>query len=107
MRLLLVVHGLLLVAGSAAAAVEMNGGEHAHTTKSKNSVMSRVLLNDEFSTSLRAACLDGSPPAYYVREASSPEDRKKFVIYFQGGGWCYTLEECMERSKTPIGSSKT
>lgn len=25
----------------------------------------------------------------------------------EGGGWCYTEDECVERSKTKLGSSKS
>ena len=28
-------------------------------------------------------------------------------IYHQGGGWCQTVEECAQRAKTQLGSSKT
>ena len=31
----------------------------------------------------------------------------KWIIHFQGGGWCYGEEECVERSKTALGSSKS
>jgi uncharacterized protein YigE (DUF2233 family) len=31
-----------------------------------------------------ALCLDGSKPAYYVKEG----DISKWVINFEGGGWC-------------------
>mmetsp|Transcript_2926 Transcript_2926/g.6375 ORF Transcript_2926/g.6375 Transcript_2926/m.6375 type:complete len:795 (+) Transcript_2926:31-2415(+) len=35
-----------------------------------------------------ARCLDGSPANYYLSPAGSAVNRSKFVIYFQGGGWC-------------------
>ena len=37
---------------------------------------------------LDARCLDGSPMAYWIRPASAAENSSKFVVYFQGGGWC-------------------
>ena len=67
--------------------------------------MKRFFLDDPFSKDIDARCLDGSPPAYYRRVSSSLENATKFIVYFQGGGWCYTNEECLARSKTPIGSS--
>ncbi|KAJ1403081.1 protein notum [Ochromonadaceae sp. CCMP2298] len=48
-----------------------------------------------------ARCLDGSPPAYYLRKGSVD----KWAVFFEGGGWCYDLEQCYERSKGDLGSS--
>ena len=56
---------------------------------------------------LNARCLDGSPMKYWMRPASAAENATKFVIYFQGGGWCYTEDYCRSRSSGKIGSSKT
>ena len=56
-----------------------------------------------------ALCLDGTKAAYYVHEGYDP---MKFVINFEGGGWCGsyaggspTLENCLARSKGDLGSS--
>ena len=32
-----------------------------------------------------ALCLDGSPAGYYLR----PGDPRRWVVIFEGGGWCY------------------
>ncbi len=53
----------------------------------------------------RALCLDGSMAAYYYRAGTSPADASKFRIFFQGGGWCTSSEDCLARSKTPLGSN--
>ena len=29
----------------------------------------------------------------------------KFIIHLEGGGWCYNEDDCIGRSKTPLGSS--
>lgn len=56
-----------------------------------------------------AVCLDGSPGAYYLADAGT--NPRKFMIYFEGGGWCgaqdlpTTLESCYQRSSTDFGSS--
>ena len=48
-----------------------------------------------------AVCLDGSPGAYYLADAGT--NPRKFMIYFEGGGWCgaqdlpTTLESCYQR----------
>eukprot|EP01032_Pedospumella_encystans_P021764 gene21764-24680_t len=52
-----------------------------------------------------AKCLDGSKPAYYYR-AGHGEGKDKWIVFFEGGGWCYDLEQCYLRSKTILGSSK-
>lgn len=55
-----------------------------------------------------AFCLDGTKPAYYVHKGLS----NKFILSFEGGGWCgshlglsQTIEDCYQRSKTALGSS--
>jgi hypothetical protein len=50
-----------------------------------------------------SACLDGSP--YGVYFLPSRRGSTKWTLYFEGGGWCATPEECAERSETPLGSS--
>jgi hypothetical protein len=56
-----------------------------------------------------ALCLDGSPAAYYISKDGDPN---KIYLEFEGGGWCWginsisaTLESCLQRSKTDLGSS--
>jgi O-palmitoleoyl-L-serine hydrolase len=57
----------------------------------------------------KAKCIDGSPPAIYIHQGSEPSN---FIIFFNGGGFCsgatleQTLENCYQRSKTDLGSSK-
>lgn len=66
-------------------------------------ILKKVLLTDG-----RARCLDGTAGAYYISVGTDP---KSVVMYFEGGGWCgdkdlsSTLENCYQRSKTPLGSS--
>lgn len=66
-------------------------------------------------------CLDGTPGGFYLSRNTSST---KWVLFFQGGGWCYDLDECasiidvqkecvmvyfllsgVDRSKTDLGSS--
>ena len=49
-----------------------------------------------------AKCMDGSSPAYYYRKGREPS---KWHIHFEGGGWCYDLKTCKERSYGRLGSS--
>lgn len=51
-----------------------------------------------------ARCLDGSPASYlYKKGFESGVD--KWMIFFQGGGWCYDLRMCFRRSQSRLGSS--
>jgi hypothetical protein len=69
------------------------------------------IYNQNILTDPDAKCLDGSPGSYYVSEGSGV-NKTKFVVYFEGGGWCgagdlaTTLESCYQRSRTDLGSSK-
>jgi hypothetical protein len=64
-----------------------------------------VLLNSSIGR-FNARCLDGSAPGYFFRAASTAANGSKWVVYFQGGGWCYTSESCRSRAKGDLGSSK-
>jgi len=52
-----------------------------------------------------AKCLDGSPALYYHRKGTGSGAHKWF-LHQQGGGWCYTEESCVGRSKAGLGSTK-
>jgi len=64
---------------------------------------SRVLLTDEAKED-GALCLDGSPPAYYFHPGSG-DGANKWFLHYQGGGYCNSLGDCYDRSKTALGSS--
>ena len=51
-----------------------------------------------------ALCLDGSPGAYY---SYHQENVDSWLIYIEGGAWCFTAESCASRAKTQLGSSIT
>ena len=53
-----------------------------------------------------AVCLDGSAPGYYIGKGSG-SGANKWILHQGGGGWCYSEEDCLERSKTVFGSSKS
>jgi O-palmitoleoyl-L-serine hydrolase len=55
------------------------------------------------TTDPTAVCLDGTPGMYYYRPGTN---HRKWFIYHQGGGWCDSLEDCLSRSQTDLGSSK-
>lgn len=51
-----------------------------------------------------ATCMDGSRPAYYLRRGTG-SGAHRWMVFFEGGGWCYTLEACQQRMHTDLGSS--
>ncbi|XP_065888663.1 uncharacterized protein [Dysidea avara] len=65
-------------------------------------VMTKVILTD--APSKGAVCLDGSPPGYYIHNGTSSPN--KWIIHLQGGGWCGSERNCVDRSKRRLGSSK-
>ena len=51
-----------------------------------------------------AACLDGHPGAFYHRPNS--EARGRWLIYIQGGGWCFSDDDCALRAASSLGSAE-
>lgn len=56
---------------------------------------------------VNATCLDGSPAVYYTLHRPNPGADRVALVYLQGGGWCFTSDECTARAQTPRGSSRT
>ncbi|KAK1394696.1 Pectin acetylesterase [Heracleum sosnowskyi] len=54
-----------------------------------------------------AVCLDGSPPAYHI-DRGVGDGAHKWLVHIEGGGWCDTTENCLNRTKNifGLGSSK-
>ncbi|GJV44977.1 protein kinase superfamily protein [Tanacetum coccineum] len=52
-----------------------------------------------------AVCLDGSPPAYQF-DAGSGDGVNNWLLHIQGGGWCYSVNDCHTRTYNKYGSSK-
>jgi hypothetical protein len=77
--------------------------EAAQPRADDNSTMEIVRLT-EAAERTGAVCLDGSPAAYYHRKGTGT-GANKWYIHHQGGGWCESLEDCLGRSKTALGSS--
>lgn len=66
----------------------------------------KLVRLEEAARTEGAVCLDGSAAAYYLEAATVSENADKWVLYFQSGGWCYKEEDCLERSRTSLGSSR-
>lgn len=52
-----------------------------------------------------AVCLDGTPPAYYLRPGKGL-GLNRWIIHFNGGAWCFDEKSCLERSRGSLGSTK-
>ncbi|CAI7840348.1 unnamed protein product [Closterium sp. NIES-53] len=57
------------------------------------------------NNSYGAKCLDGSPPGYQYREGYG-EASGWWHIHLPGGGWCASLDKCLARSKSKLGSTR-
>ena len=42
----------------------------------------------------QAVCNDGSRPGYFYRQASAQVSQFDWLVYLQGGDWCYSQETC-------------
>jgi hypothetical protein len=67
-----------------------------------SAALTRNVFNASFAEARGARCLDGTPAGYYVERGSDPS---RVVIFLQGGGACYTPDDCAARAKTALGSS--
>ena len=54
-----------------------------------------------FADKFGAKCLDGSPPSY----ASLLQDPLRWVLFIEGGGWCFSPSTCAEWAGSSLGSS--
>ena len=90
----------------ALAAALMDGSEHFYATAPSydNGTGFIVKLVDAVAAT-GARCLDGSPGAYYIRKGAG-SGANKWFIHHQGGGWCESYDDCLDRSKGRLGSSK-
>lgn len=64
------------------------------------------MLPDFNISTFGAVCLDGSDAGFYFEASPTNLAQNKWQIFFEGGGWCYSEQDCLNRSKTDLGSSK-
>ena len=50
-------------------------------------------------------CMDGTPSGYYISENADQLDSTLWVIFMQGGGACWTKDNCLSRLTSTLGSS--
>ena len=96
---------LLLVLWLASTAVAISHGQNSVVSTLTSSVNDpRDAYRRTFRGDINAKCIDGSQPIYFLRRGSG-DGSQKWIIFFEGGGWCYTLDECYLRSMTDKGSA--
>eukprot|EP00754_Rhynchopus_humris_P044780 Rhum_TRINITY_DN4393_c0_g1::Rhum_TRINITY_DN4393_c0_g1_i1::g.14146::m.14146/K19882/NOTUM; O-palmitoleoyl-L-serine hydrolase len=78
----------------------------ATAAAASSSTMHRHTM-EELASSKGARCLDGTPGVFYYSNHTVAASSNNWLIYHEGGGWCYDAESCLERSRTRLGSSKT
>ena len=57
----------------------------------------KLVLLTQAAEEQGARCLDGTAPGYYI-ERGSGTGVGKFMIHWQGGGWCTSEANCFARS---------
>ncbi|XP_071112886.1 uncharacterized protein [Haliotis cracherodii] len=65
-----------------------------------------VILPEDYSAPRGAYCLDGSPPAFYLRHGEISAENN-WLLHLQSGGWCVSPTDCYHRSFTELGSSQS
>ncbi|XP_026409164.1 pectin acetylesterase 9-like [Papaver somniferum] len=73
-----------------------------HASQTKDDLVDLTLVQN--ATTLGAVCLDGSPPGYHL-DRGYGSGANNWLLVFEGGGWCHTIEECVKRAKEKRGSS--
>ncbi|KAJ0254389.1 hypothetical protein HA466_0108860 [Hirschfeldia incana] len=72
-------------------------------SKAKPTMVELTFVKNPYERS--AVCLDGSPSGYHFHPGSG-SGAKNWIVQFEGGGWCGTIEDCVNMKKTRHGSSK-
>ena len=71
-------------------------------TIAQSNTGTKVRLDDAANNS-GAVCLDGGPADYYFAKG---EETTKYVLFFQGGGWCFNEDDCWSRRNTSLGTTR-
>lgn len=99
---ILSTHMLLMTLSSAAFAVAEMSRAESMSSIDTNPSTAFILSPNKYP---RAKCLDGSPGRYYWRAAASNASSQKFLIFFEGGGFCTDIHDCLDRSQGYLGST--
>eukprot|EP00794_Sanderia_malayensis_P014250 gene14250-15736_t len=78
-------------------------GKHRSSIPDGNENMHLYRVYDAIAKG--AVCLDGTPPAYYLRPGKGL-GVNRWIIHFNGGAWCFDEQSCLDRSRGSLGSTK-
>lgn len=95
-----------VVGGALACLLLLSGSQAAATAQTEQYANWTLTLLTEAARTNGALCLDGTAPGYYV-EAGWGDGASRWLLHWQGGGWCTSLSDCVRRSTTALGSSKS
>ncbi|XP_070564850.1 uncharacterized protein [Ptychodera flava] len=95
------VLGIVLVTVIMAVILYLNSVEFDEPVQMHGNL---VVLPKELASEKGAYCLDGSPPGYYFRKGKD-NAKNSWIVFLQGGGWCYNISDCYNRSFYALGSS--
>ena len=73
--------------------------------KTKTATVEKKIVFVQLPKNGKAKCMDGSPPAYYIRKGYGT-GKEKWIIHLHGGAWCYDLQSCAKRRNSILGSTK-
>ena len=97
---------LLLYASSSSPTIG-NGSSTFQTTTTTTTTTFELVLLTEAAETKGAVCLDGSPGGYYIRRPVVASNTSKVLIFHEGGGWCGSDANCLDRSHSHLGSSRS
>ncbi|CAK9256320.1 unnamed protein product [Sphagnum jensenii] len=81
----------------------VGGGGEANLAELEPLVVDLTILTK--AADIGAVCLDGTPPGYHLHKGSGA-NANNWVVFLEEGAWCHSEENCKQRSKTNLGSSK-
>jgi hypothetical protein len=79
----------------------------AHAAMDPGDGFNLVLFDVNASSPNAPVCLDGTPAGYYFRPGVGAQGSSTYIIELEGGGWCISEADCLQRSTTDLGSSKS
>jgi len=69
-------------------------------------VQQKIMMTDKGLQHDGAVCIDGTDAGFWLTPSGDDANKNNWVMYFEGGGWCYSEQDCFNRSNTDLGSSK-
>mmetsp|Transcript_40380 Transcript_40380/g.111276 ORF Transcript_40380/g.111276 Transcript_40380/m.111276 type:complete len:435 (+) Transcript_40380:67-1371(+) len=84
------------------------GSHGEHAVRGPDDLLDWHPLDREESIRRKALCMDGTTPGIYFRPADTKADASaatKWILNFRDGGWCSTVDDCIERLSKPVGTT--